>query len=247
MKQSISIILATYDESQNIISMIQAISLLLKDYDFEIIVVDDNSPDCTWKLVRDYSKNDNRVKLIHRINTRGLTSAYNDGIKAATKAAVGWLDCDFQHPPEKILELVSKIDQGFEVAIASRFLGDSSGDLRLNYTGKYIIKFHGLLSKFLSSFTSFILGSKLTDWTSGMILVRRDILLKYPLKGDYGEYFMTLIYELERASLKIVEIPYVLKTREEGYSKTSSKGYFGIVQKGVKYLITILKLRFYAK
>ncbi len=92
----VSIILATYNESENIRDMIAAILAQVPD-PVEVIVVDDNSPDQTWRIASEL--NDPRIKVIRRVNTRGLASAINRGIIESQGDFIGWMDADLCHPP----------------------------------------------------------------------------------------------------------------------------------------------------
>ena len=180
--------------------------------------------------------------MIRRTNERGLTSALNRGIRESKGKWVALLDCDFQHPPEKLEELFQVIDQGYNAVVGSRFLGEGS-DLRCDETNpSRLTKFHGFLSRSICKLTSWLMNSQFTDWTSGLIAVERSFLIQNPLNGDYGEYFMQLLLSIDRHKLHAKEIPYVLGVREKGYSKTSTT-YLGLLIKGRKYLKTLAQLK----
>lgn len=241
----LSVILPTYDESENVGPLIDSlIHSIGSRWTFEIIVVDDNSPDGTWKIVEEKGRLDPRVRIIRRMNERGLTSALNEGIHQARGEVVSWMDCDFQHPPEKLPSFMDKIDEGWDAVIGSRFLSFDSGDHRLNKKGSLldIIRVHGKLSAFLSIGTRWILGFPFTDWTSGYIALKRDFFQGFKLEGDYGEYFMILLYRIQKTNRKFIEIPYILQLRERGYSKTST-GYAGLIFKGIKYVIMVFRMK----
>jgi dolichol-phosphate mannosyltransferase len=239
----ISVILPTYNEKDNIIPLIDELIRYLSDKNFEIIVVDDDSPDETWKLVEQKSKECPSVYLLRRQNKRGLTSALNDGIRKSTGDIVVWMDCDFQMPPSVVPELLAKVENGFDAAIGSRYVGGGK-DLRYNQTvdHKKITLVHTYLSLAICRFTSYVFSSNQTDWTSGFIAIRRDLFDRIDLFGDYGEYFMYLIHHLENSGYRIVEIPYELGVRTQGDSKTAN-GYISMVFKGTKYLWAVFRLK----
>lgn len=116
-----TVILPTYNEKGNIKRLISAI-LENMDKSVEVLVVDDNSPDNTWKVVEDMAKTNNSIRLLRRMNKRGLTSALSDGIKLAEGKTVAWMDTDLSMPPEKIRELAHKIDNGYDIAVGSRYI-----------------------------------------------------------------------------------------------------------------------------
>lgn len=242
-KKKISVILPTYNESENIGLMIDEIISILDTRDFEIIVVDDDSPDMTWKIVEDIGSRDKRIRFLKRVNKRGLTSALNDGINMAVGDIVVWMDCDFQMPPSTILSLLKPIDEKqYDAVIGSRFIKggkDQRYNRKLNQDNIVII--HKLLSKIICRFTSIIFRSSFTDWTSGFIAIKRDIFDKITLRGDYGEYFMYLIHYLLSKGYKVIEVPYILSPRKRGQSKTSSSS-TGFIKKGIKYLISVIRI-----
>jgi dolichol-phosphate mannosyltransferase len=243
MKNKISVILPTYNEKDNIVQLIDELSNHLSRKEFEIIVVDDNSPDGTSLVVDDKKKNNKNVKLLCRTNKRGLTSALNDGIAIADGKIIVWMDCDFQMPPSIVPELVEKIGDGYDVAVGSRYVKGGK-DLRYNQTidHKLITIVHTYLSLAICRLTTYIFSSKQTDWTSGFIAIKSDIFDRIDLFGDYGEYFMYLIHHLENSGYKITEIPYILGTRLAGESKTSY-GYLNMISKGIKYIWAIFRLK----
>ena len=125
----ISIIIPTYNESQNIISILKSIgSNLPKNFHTEAIVVDDNSPDGTGKLVEDYLKNikkmaDYTIEIIHRKAKDGLSSAILKGIQQANGDTIVVMDCDFSHPPQIIPKLIESIKKyKYDIAVASRYI-----------------------------------------------------------------------------------------------------------------------------
>jgi dolichol-phosphate mannosyltransferase len=243
MTNKVSVILPTYNEKENIGQLIDELSDHLSMKEFEIIVVDDNSPDGTSKIVDDKKKDNKNVKLLCRTNKRGLTSALNDGIAIADGNIIAWMDCDFQMPPSVVPKLVEKVENGYDVAIGSRYV-DGGKDLRYNKSvdHRMITILHTYLSLLICRLTSYIFSSKQTDWTSGFIAIKRDIFDRIDLFGNYGEYFMYLIHHLENSGYNITEIPYKLGVRMAGESKTSI-GYLDMFNKGIKYIWAIIRLK----
>lgn len=246
-KLNVSIILPTYNEKENIGLLIDEIIPLIADREYEIIVVDDNSPDLTWQVVENKIKVNKNIYLLRRMNKKGLTSALNDGIKKTKGDIIIWMDCDFQMPPSKISGLLNVIDEGYDVAVGSRFI-KGGADVRYNKLlhHRKIIDIHRILSKIICRITAFLLRMNHYDWTSGLIALKREIFNKIKLHGDYGEYFMYLIYDIIKSGYKIKEIPYILSYRVRGRSKTS-ESYIGLIIKGLKYLLAVVKLAFFKK
>ena len=123
----ISVIIPTYNESENIIGLIDEVQSRLEGYDYEIIVVDDNSPDGTHLKVKDYAKNNSKVSCINRTWKKGLSSAVVEGVALSTKRYISVMDGDGQHDPEdlkRMIELAKAEDS--DIVIGSRFLNEAN-------------------------------------------------------------------------------------------------------------------------
>ena len=227
----LSVILPTYNEASDIVPLIRALREELAGADYEIIVVDDDSPDGTWKLVEAQRASVPGLKLLRRIGRRGLTSALLDGIRASRGGLVGWMDCDFSADPSVVPRLAAKISEGFDVAVASRYVPGGS-DAR---TGSPLRR---MASRVIVELARALLVREFRDYTSGFIVARREALDALPLRGDYGEYFMDFIVRAHRSGRRIAEIPCVVVPRRHGESKTDS----GFVRKGLAYLATVGRL-----
>lgn len=227
----VSIILATYNESENILDMLRAI-LGAVPGPVEIIVVDDNSPDQTWKLAMDFG--DPRLKVIRRVNTRGLASAINRGLIESRGDLVGWLDADMCHPPALLPRMLEKLED-CDVVIGSRYVDggkDARGASRV------------LTSRLINRLASLVLGYGILDYDSGFILMHRRVLDSVSLSPTgYGAYFIEFLYACRRKGLKVVEIPYTFTERLRGISKSNvNLLQFGMA--GFGYVLRILKTRF---
>ncbi len=95
----------------------------------------------------------------------------------------------------------------------------------------------------LNIFLQKLLGLPFKDYTSGFIAARRSVFDDIKLRGDYGEYFIDLIYNAIKKGYKVIEIPYILQARKHGESKTGSN-FFQLSKRGIKYFTTSLRLRF---
>ena len=237
--KNVSVVLPTYNEKENIVVLIENIFKHL-GLNTEILVVDDNSPDGTWLAVEELTQTYPHLRLIRRLDKRGLTSALSDGIKTSTGDIVAWMDCDLSMPPEKLKELKDKIDEGYDAAVASRFVKGGGVEIR---TGSADTVLSYILSLSLNRFIQTILDSSFKDYTSGFIMIKKTILEEIPLKGDYGEYFIDLIHRTRKQGYKIIEIPYLCLARHQGVSKTGTNLY-QYLKRGLKYLKVTLRLKF---
>jgi dolichol-phosphate mannosyltransferase len=237
----ISIILPTYNEKDNIGELIGRI-LASVPGDREIIVVDDDSPDGTARAVLSLFGDNPSVRLIVRREERGLTSAIQRGIDESSGDIIAWMDCDLSMPPEKINDLLAAIEAGgYDAAVGSRYVRGGA-DVRPG-SGKPLLFLHTALSLAITRFSSLLLWPAFRDWTSGFIAVRSGVIRKTRLVGDYGEYFIGMMYGMLKAGYRVKEVPYALTPRTRGVSKTAT-GIAGFASRGVKYIATVLRLRF---
>lgn len=238
---SVSLVMPTYNEAGNVADLMQAAVAQVRRTgvsDIEVIVVDDDSPDRTWQIAAQAEITGVAVRVLRRMENHGLTPSLNDGIAAATKDVIVWFDCDFSQPPECIPQLLVKLREGYDVAVNSRYLpgggenrsGDGSG-------------LHLFLSRCLNHALRYLLDPSFTDYTSGFIAVRAEVLRDLRLRGDYGEYFIDFIYRvLLNKHFRVVELPYVMQPRRSGVSKTGTN-LLHYLRRGRKYIATIMALR----
>jgi dolichol-phosphate mannosyltransferase len=242
---SLTVILPTYNERDNVPILIDGI-LRHVTTPVQVLVVDDNSPDETWKVVETISDAEPRVRLLRRMTERGLTSAIWAGILAADTDAVSWMDCDLAMPPETIPDLLERLVRGADIAVGSRYVRGGS-DPGHSLTARSF-------SVTINLFASLLLGWGVRDYTSGFVAARRVIFdvagngsprtdghQKLTLRGDYGEYCIDLLARAQMAGLKVQEVPYTCGARFSGESKTGSNpmDYF---RRGWKYVRITLNL-----
>jgi len=229
---SLSILLPTYNEAEHIASFIAETARQVKEHFtcsfFEILVIDDDSPDRTWEAAEASGVPEARV--IRRTGVRGLASALAEGAAAARGDIVAWMDCDFSQPPSSLPQLVAAVLTGWDVAVNSRYVG-CGGDIR---KGRFAW-IQMVLSALFNHLARAALGNPFRDYTSGFIAIRRDALLEIGIHGDYGEYFIGLIARAYGLGKKVIELPYTLGTRRSGDSKTFT-GPWDILTRGCQYL-----------
>lgn len=208
---SISVVMPSYNERDNIPEAIKRIVDTLGDDLFEVIIVDDNSPDKTWELVEQMHKEDKRVKVIRRLDKRGLASALEDGTNAAEGDIIVWLDCDLGIPPEDITKLVAKIPE-YDIAIGSRYV---PGGMDTRHW------FRGWLSTVFNFYVRLFLGRHFWDWTSGFAAAKKEVMREAPLTDAvFGDYFIEWVYVCTLKKFKMIEVPYRYGLRKAGDSKT---------------------------
>ena len=227
----ISIILATYNESENVCDVISAVFTALRD-PVEVIVVDDNSPDLTWKIAGELG--DPRVKVIRRVKARGLASAINRGLIESRGDVIGWMDADMCHPPAMLPAMLAQLEMS-DLVIGSRYVPggkDERGPSRV------------WSSRLVNRVANLVLGHGIQDYDSGFILMHRHVLDAVSLNpSGYGAYFIEFIHACSRKGFKIIEMPYTFTERTKGVSKSNVNILqFGLA--GLGYMTRILKCRF---
>ena len=225
-----SVILATYNERENICDTVTEIFNRVPG-EVEVIVVDDDSPDETWKLVE--ALDDDRVKLIRRVSTRGLASAFNRGIIESRGDAVGWMDADMCMPPALLPVMIEKLAD-YDVVVGSRYAPggqDNRHWLRV------------LASRCINRFANVVLGYGIRDYDSGFVILRRTVFDRVSLiPTGYGAYFMEFLYTCRRKGLTVYEVPYAFTDRTKGVSK-SAPSLVRFVWTGAGYVLRVLVAR----
>ncbi|RMW37710.1 MAG: polyprenol monophosphomannose synthase, partial [Candidatus Nitrosopelagicus sp.] len=219
-KPQLSIILPTYNESENIVNILNSIKEnVSKLIDTQAIVVDDNSPDGTGKIVEDYLKNLKKItnytiKIVHRKTKDGLGSAILKGVQQATGDTIVVMDSDFSHPPQVIPKLVESIKKyQYDIAVASRYI---KGGKIENWSAK-----RKLISKFATLIAKKGLGIDTKDPMSGFFAFKKNIL--NGLNLDAIGYKILLEILVKTKNVSITEIPYTFQDRELGSSKLNMK------------------------
>jgi len=218
-KKLVSVIIPTYNESENIIQLLKSIGEHLpKNIAVEAIVVDDNSPDGTGRIVDDYINDEQNeigytVGIIHRKTKSGLSSAILDGIGHSSGETIVVMDSDFSHPPKIIPRLIEEIKiSKCDIVIASRFV--TGGAIK-----GWSIK-RKLISKTAKGIAKAGLGVNESDPMSGFFAFRRKIL--DGIKLDAIGYKVLLEILVKTKGAKVKEIPYTFTDRTRGSSKLDS-------------------------
>lgn len=255
-KNKISVILPTYNEAENILTMIVEISSNMRGEDYEIIVVDDNSPDGTSQIVEQAMMEYPRLRLLKRIKNKGLVSSISEGIEKAGGDICVWMDADLTMPPSVIIKFIEQIEMGADLVLGSRYVkGGGMKGTSLEGANTSILQILKnvyisedsvislLISKVGNMLLRFILDPSIHDYSSGFFGGKKEVLLKLGIEGDFIDYCISLTYRAKKQGLKVVEIPVVLATRKYGESKTSNT-LFSIFKISIQCFGKALSLRF---
>jgi dolichol-phosphate mannosyltransferase len=230
----LSLVLPTYNEGKNIVPMIQQLIPVLDsvpNLQYEIIVVDDDSPDRTWEKALELTERYPQIRVVRRQGERGLSTAVIRGWQVARGRILGVMDADLQHPPEVAAKVAQEMLRGADLGIASRHVeggGVSDWSLirRIISRGAQMIGFM-LLPE--------VIG-RISDPMSGFFMIRRSALQGRTL-SPLG--YKILIEVLGRGQVGwIAEVPYTFRERVEGSSKLTNKIY-------IEYFQHLLRLRLY--
>jgi len=212
----VSIIIPTYNESQNILNILKSIGEIIPKHIFaETIVVDDNSPDGTGKIVEDYLKNVKKIagysiNIIHRTAKNGLSSAILSGIQNAAGDTIVVMDSDLSHPPQIIPKMIETLKQyQCDIVVASRYITGG----KINGWNKR----RKLISKVATIIAKKGLGVKTNDPMSGFFAFKKGILKE--LNFDAIGYKLLLEILVKKRELNVKEIPYTFQNRTFGSSK----------------------------
>ena len=229
MDKKVSIILSTYNEASVIEDTINKIFEYLKNV--EIILVDDNSPDGTFEKVKKI--NNPNLKVFKR-KSRGLASAFLLGLINSSSEVIGWLDSNMGVLAERLPEMLRELEKN-DIVILSRYV-DGGSDLRN--------KQRVLTSQFINFFCRLTLSNKIKDYTSGIFLMKREVLLSaVPIATGHGEFFIEFLYKAQKAGKKIIELPYTHPPDIEGMSKTATN-ILRFCYLGFRYFIRIIQSLF---
>jgi dolichol-phosphate mannosyltransferase len=213
MSKFISIIIPTYNERDNVVSLVKRIGHALSDYDYEIVFVDDNSGDGTAELAAALAP-EYPVKVIVRKNERGLASAVVDGISHAAGQIIAVIDADLQHPPEVIPNLLRKVKGGVDVVIASRYV-KGGGCQGWGLSRRIISKGAIFLAHLLLPRTR-----QFKDPLSGFFMFNRQVVTHARLQPTGYKILLEILMEGEFKSA--AEVPYTFKVRSSGESKLNA-------------------------
>jgi dolichol-phosphate mannosyltransferase len=208
----------TYNESGNIGRLIEAI--LAQGEDIGIVVVDDDSPDGTWRIVEEYSKKDPRVHLLRRIGRRGRGTAGIEGFQYAVRQGVEFvieMDADFSHKPSYIPAFLKEMGD-CDLLIGSRMV-KGGGETGRGPLRRWITKGANL-------YIRLILGLSFKDCTSGYRVFRRDVLETIGLDDLIStgpSIVQEVLYKAYRKGFRIKEYPIIFEDRTVGQSTFNSR------------------------
>ena len=213
---TLSIVVPTFNERENVAKLYRKLEAVLADVAWEVVFVDDNSPDGTWSVVRDLARQDSRVRCVRRIGRRGLSGACIEGILASSAPYAAVMDADLQHDETQLPKMLSLLMSGqAELVVGSRYVEGGSAD---SFDSK-----RAGFSVFATSIAKRVLGVGIADPMSGFFMIRRDRFEELaPKLSTQGFKILLDIVATAHGKLKTVEVPCTIGSRLHGESKLDS-------------------------
>jgi dolichol-phosphate mannosyltransferase len=217
MPAELTVVVPTYNERENAPLVVAGLARALEGIAWEVVFVDDDSPDGTAAAIGELARGDERVRLIHRVGRRGLSSACIEGMLSSSAPFVAVMDADLQHDESRLPEMLEALKSGgAEVAIGTRYMeGGGTGDWAEG---------RRRLSSFATWLSDLSLGTGVRDPMSGFFALRRPVLNEavHQLSGRGFKILLDLIMTLRTirgSAPRFAEIPYRMRSRQLGESK----------------------------
>lgn len=214
----LTVVVPTFNEAGNLAAVHAQLEQALAGVDWEVIFVDDDSPDGTAEQARAMAQADRRVRCVQRIGRRGLASACIEGMLASSAPYLAVMDGDLQHDPALLPAMLERLrGGGLDIVIGSRHLaGGGVGDFPAARQG---------ISRLATRLSRAVLKADLTDPMSGFFMLTRPALMGCLRHGvsAIGYKILVDLFASAPAPLRFVELPYTFRRREVGESKLDSK------------------------
>jgi dolichol-phosphate mannosyltransferase len=212
----LSVVVPTFNERDNVVPLFRKLETALAGRAWEVIYVDDNSPDGTWDVVRTLAQQDSRVRCIRRIGRRGLSGACIEGILASSAPCAAVIDADLQHDETQLPKMLDLLQSGeADLVVGSRYIEGGSADS--------FDKSRAGASMLATQVAKRVLRVEIADPMSGFFMIRRDRFEQLaPQLFTQGFKILLDIVATAHGSLRIKEIPYTFGSRLHGESKLDS-------------------------
>jgi len=212
----LSVVVPTFNERDNVAPLLRRLQTALAGVAWEVIFVDDNSPDGTWEAVRSLARGDCRVRCIRRIGRRGLSGACIEGILASSAPCAAVIDADLQHDETQLPKMLALLQEGAaDLVVGSRYVAGGSADsFNRQRAGA---------SALATEVAKRVLRVEIKDPMSGFFMIRRDRFEQLaPQLSTQGFKILLDIVATARGELRTKEIPYTFGSRLHGESKLDS-------------------------
>jgi dolichol-phosphate mannosyltransferase len=236
---TLSVVVPTFNERDNVTVLYRKLEAALGGVAWEVVFVDDNSPDGTWDVVRGLARRDSRVRCVRRIGRRGLSGACIEGILASSAPFAAVMDADLQHDETQLPKMLALLQGGdAELVIGSRYIeGGSAESFNRQRAGA---------SALATEVAKRVLGVRVADPMSGFFMIRRDRFEQLaPQLSVQGFKILLDVIASAHGEVRTVEVPYTFGSRLHGESKLDSMvalDFLGLVL--AKFTHDVISLRF---
>jgi dolichol-phosphate mannosyltransferase len=212
----LSVVVPTFNERDNVTVLYRRLDATLAGIPWEVVFVDDNSPDGTWEVVRSLARQDPRVRCIRRIGRRGLSGACIEGILASSAPYAAVIDADLQHDETQLPKMVGLLQSGeAELVVGSRYIEGGSADS--------FNKGRAGASQLATEVAKRVLKVAIADPMSGFFMIRRDKFEQLaPRLSTQGFKILLDIVATAEGKLRTIEVPFTFGSRQHGESKLDS-------------------------
>ena len=232
-EKTVSIVLGTYNERENLPKLIDAIEQVFQENQVtgEILVVDDNSPDGTSDVARELGSKYGNIRLLWRPSKMGPGSAHADGYRAAKGEIIVAMDTDFSHDPYDIPRFLRKIEDGYDLVQASRYIKGGSYEVNSFQTWR-----KRMASRYGNVLISFLARCPVHDFTTSYRAIRRDVVQNVQTESRGNSFFMEFVVKAYRKGYRIAELPITFRDRVVGKSKLK------LGRQSIRMLLDLAKL-----
>jgi dolichol-phosphate mannosyltransferase len=209
----LTVVVPTFSERDNIAEVVRRLEDTLVGVEWEVVFVDDDSPDGTSAVAKSIGSREGRVRCIRRVGRRGLAGACIEGILSSSAPIVAVMDADLQHDETILPQMLQAIRSGSDLAVASRYTAGGSATEGLSPIRKWG-------SEFATRLANRFIGTQVSDPMSGFFMIRRELVEKHAvsLAGEGYKVLMDILWTAGK-SLKISEVSYRFRERQTGESK----------------------------
>lgn len=214
MRYELAVVVPTYNERENLTELVACLERALEGVAWQLVVVDDDSPDGTAERLRAMARDDARLSCVHRIGRRGLSSACVEGVEAADAPYVAVMDADLQHDERLLPRMLERLRGGaLDLVIGSRHVAGGSVGGGLNRLRRWVSSTATWMSRL-------VLRARVSDPMSGFFMVRRERFLEtIPRLSAKGYKILLDLMASAPEPLAFEELPYEMRARRQGESK----------------------------
>ena len=221
---TVSIVVPTFDESQNLPRLVELLDKALSSTPWEVVFVDDNSPDGTWRVAKQLAQADPRVRCLRRVGRRGLAGACIEGALSSAASIVAVMDADLQHDETILPKMIAKLQADeADIVIGSRAV--EGGSASAGFTAR-----RAFASRLATRLAGLLIGRQVSDPMSGFFALKREVFeTAAPRLIPTGFKILLDLLASTDGKVRVAEVPFHFRTREQGLSKFDARAMLDFV------------------